>query len=109
MNHCFPARFDLCTDVEYFIGQYRWRLKLAVYPLYSPYVSFAVFTTRGEPGTSRYKKETGGKNGTVITKKYTARDNGTLNTHGDLKIRVFGLYEWVFVCVILKLVGFLPD
>ena len=52
------------------------------------------------------RKETGGKNGAVITKKYTARDDGMPNTQGDLEIRVFGLYEWVFVRMILKLVKF---
>ena len=56
---------------------------------------------------SRSKRRNEGKNGAVITKKYTARDDVKLNTQGDLKIRVFGIYEWVFVRVILKLIAFL--
>jgi len=81
--------------------------KYAVYPLYSPYVSYAVLTTRGEPVKAGLRKEMSGKNGGVITKKYTARDDFKLNMHVDLKTRVFGLYEWVVVRVILKLIAFL--
>ena len=47
------------------------------------------------------------KKGAVITKKYTARDDVKLNMHGDLEIRLFGLYELVFVHMILKLIAFL--
>ena len=47
------------------------------------------------------------KNGAVITKKYTARDDVKLNMQGDLEIRLFGLYELVFVHMILKLIAFL--
>ena len=68
MDRCFPARFNLCTDAEFFIGQYRWGPKYAVYPLYSPYVSSAVFTTRREPVKAGLRKEMSGKNGAVITK-----------------------------------------
>jgi len=85
-------RFDLCTDTEYFIGQYCWRPKYAVYLLYSPHISSAVFTTRREPVNAGLRKEMNNKNGAVITKKYTARDDVKLNMHGDLEIRLFGLY-----------------
>ena len=57
MDRCFPAQFDLCTDAEYFIGQYRLRPKYTVCPLYSPYVSSAVFTTRGEPVKAGLREE----------------------------------------------------
>ena len=43
--------------------------KYAVYPLYSPCVSYAVLTTRGEPVKAGLRKEMSGKNGGVITKK----------------------------------------
>ena len=66
-----------------------------------------MFTICGEPVKAGLRKEMSGKNRAVITKKYTARDDLNLNTHGDLKIRVFGLYEWVFVRVILKSIVFL--
>jgi len=96
MDRCFPARFDLFTDPEYFIEQYRWRPKYALYPFYSPYVSSAVFTTCREPVKAGLRKEMSNKNGAVITKKYTARDDVKLNTHRDLRIRVFVFYKWVF-------------
>ena len=42
--------------------------KYAVYPLYSTYVSAAVFTTLGEPVKAGLRKEMSGKNGAVIKK-----------------------------------------
>ena len=81
--------------------------KYAVYTLYLPYVSSAVFTTLGEPVEAGLRKEMNNKNGAVITKKYTARDDVKLNMQGDLNINIFGLYEWVFVRMILKLIAFL--
>ena len=64
-----------------------------------------MFTIHGEPVEADLRKERSCKNGSVITKKFT--DDFTLNTHGDLKINIFGLYEWVFVRMILKLFAFL--
>ena len=108
MDRCFPDRFDLCSDAVYFIGQYRGKPKYAVYPFYSPCVLSAVLTISGEPLKASLGKEMSVKKGAVlITKRYTARDDFKLNTHGDLKIRVFGLYEWVFVRVILQFIAFL--
>ena len=85
MDCYFPARFDLSTDAVYFMRQCCGKPKYAVYPV-----------------KAGLRKEMRGKNGAIITKKSTGKDDFKLNTHGDLKLRVFGLYEGVFVCVILK-------
>ena len=68
MDRRWPARFHLCTDAIYFIGQYRGKPKYAVYPLYSPYVSYAVFTTPREPVEAGLRKEMNGKNRAVLPK-----------------------------------------
>ena len=79
--------------------------KLFTRSIHRTYCSLSLLHA-GNQEKAGLRKETGGKNGAVITKKYTARDDGMPNTHGDLEIRVFGLYEWVFVRMILKLVKF---
>ena len=76
--------------------------------LFTERIVRCLYYTRGT-SKSRSKKRNEGKNGAVITKNYTSRDDVKMNTHGDLKIRVFGLYEWIFVRVILKLIVFLTN
>ena len=63
MDRCFPAWFDLCTDAVYFIWQYRGKPKYTDYPLYSPFVSSAVFTIRGEPVEASLRKKWAARTG----------------------------------------------
>ena len=72
--------------------------------LYTVCFVHCVYYTRGT-SRSRSMKSIERQNGAVFTKN-TSLDHFKLNTHGYLKIKVFGLYGWVFVRMILKLFAF---